>query len=62
MSTSKTKHCRLGRPPSPREKVRRNRIVTFLTDQQLTKLQELAERDGTSLSLACFDVLKQHLD
>ena len=24
-----------GRPPTPRETVRRNRIVTFLTDRQL---------------------------
>jgi len=62
VSTPKTNHAQLGRPPSPREKVRRNRIVTFLTDRQLKKLQQLAERDGTSLSWACYGVLKEHLD
>lgn len=53
---------RLGRPPAPKEEVRSNRIVTFLTDQQLAKLRELAERDRTSLSRACYRVLRRHLD
>ena len=53
---------RLGRPPSPRKTVRSNRIVTFLTDRQMAKLQELAERDGMSLSRVCYSMLKRHLD
>lgn len=62
MTKTDTDRPRLGRPPSPKDQVRDNRIVTFLTDRQLEKLRQLAERDGTSLSRACYQVLRQHLD
>jgi len=50
-----------GRPPAPRETVRRNRIVTFLTDGRLENLKRLADRNETTLSQACHQLLKKEL-
>jgi len=40
----------MGRPPIPREKARSNRVVTFVTDQELADLTRGAEKADTSLS------------
>jgi hypothetical protein len=48
---------RLGRPPLSPGEVRSNRVVTFVTDAQLTALQNLARQKNTSLSGACFLIL-----
>jgi hypothetical protein len=50
-----------GRPPAPRETVRRNRVVTFLTDGQLENLKRLADRSETTLSQACHQLIKKEL-
>jgi hypothetical protein len=61
-STPEVGSRRLGRPSSPRNEVRGNRVVTFVTDAQLAELQRLALQDGTSLSGACFRILQANLD
>lgn len=40
----------MGRPPKNPAKVRRNRIVTFVTDAQLAALQNISHREGKPLS------------
>ena len=53
---------RLGRPPLPPGEVRSKRIVTFVTEAELTRLAELAEADGHTLSTACHRILLDYLD
>ena len=51
----------MGRPPGPPEKVRRNRITTFLTDAEFAKLERLADRDDVALSAAAYEILARAL-
>jgi len=44
-----------------REKVRRNRVVTFLTDGELEVLKTMAEAEKETLSGACYQLLKNQL-
>ena len=53
---------RLGRPPLPPGKVRSKRVVTFVTEAELTRLAELAEADGDTLSTACHRILLDYLN
>ncbi len=53
--------ARLGRPSVPREERRSNRVVTFLTDSELTTLQSVAAEDGSSLSAAIHRILAASL-
>ncbi|MGB5176875.1 MAG: hypothetical protein WBQ30_19225 [Thermoanaerobaculia bacterium] len=52
---------RLGRPPLPREKARPNRLVTFLTDEELEGLRRQAKREGPSLSAKAHQLLSHSL-
>ena len=52
---------RLGRPPAPREQVRANRVVTFLTDEELSALRARAEANDSSLSLALHNIVTREL-
>jgi hypothetical protein len=44
------KRTRMGRPQLPRTRVRSNRVVTFVTDREMTALTRRAEKAGMSLS------------
>ena len=55
------KGSRMGRPPLPREKTRRNRLVTFLTDLELESLRQQAEEHGLSLSAKAHQILTRSL-
>ena len=61
MAINKPARPQRGRPPAPRETVRRNRVVTFLTDGQLETLKRLADRNKTTLSQACHQLIKKEL-
>ena len=62
MTGHPSNRSKMGRPPSPRNKVRGNRIVTFITDKQMTRLKNIADNEGRSLSATCYLLLKKHLD
>ena len=55
------KKRRMGRPPSSPDKVRRNRVVTMVTDAEFAQLKSLAEAEGKSLSLVVYAVLSRYL-
>ena len=61
MAINKPGRPQRGRPPAPRETVRRNRVVTFLKDGQLETLKRLADRNKTTLSQACHQLIKKEL-
>jgi len=46
-----------GRPPLPKESVRSERVVTFLTREENEQLLKLAAAQGKSVSLTCRDIL-----
>lgn len=50
-----------GRPLFPPDRVRNQRVVTFLTDREMAKLKQRAEDENSSLSSTCYRVLKKHL-
>ena len=52
---------RMGRPPSSRKTVRRNRVVTMVTDVEFTQLKSLAEAEGKSLSSVVNEALSRYL-
>ena len=56
------KRSRMGRPPLPREKTRRNRLVTFLTDLELESVRRQAEQQGLSLSGMAHKILARSLE
>lgn len=61
MNTNSLNCPKRGRPPAPRDEVRRNRIVTFVTDEELNYLKDLATRSEITLSLACYQMIKQQI-
>ncbi len=58
---STPKRPRLGRPPGPRDQVRPNRVVTFVTDQELLLLRAGADARHSSLSRHLHDLLTSKL-
>ncbi|RLA28014.1 MAG: hypothetical protein DRR11_17355 [Gammaproteobacteria bacterium] len=46
-----------GRPPLPKECVRSERVVTFLTREENEQLHKLAAAQGKSVSQTCHDLL-----
>lgn len=60
-STSATGKRSLGRPRSPVETARRNRVVTMVTDAELQKLTEIAGKDKSSVSAVVHSVLTRFL-
>ncbi len=56
------KRSHMGRPPLPREKTRRNRLVTFLTDLELESVRRQAEQQGLSLSGMEHKILARSLE
>ena len=46
-----------GRPKLPRQQLRDQRVVTFLTGEERTFLQEFANDANVSVSRACHDLM-----
>ena len=46
----RTRRQRFGRPPAPPDARRSERVVTFVTPDEMAKLRALADREGQSLS------------
>jgi hypothetical protein len=57
-----SKRARLGRPKLPPEKVRSNRVVTFVTDLELATLERGADDLDMTLSGFVHTLLLQGLD
>ena len=55
----KTPH--LGRPPMPVEEARTRRTVTFLTENEYSKLEEIAHRNKLSISATAHKLLLQSI-
>lgn len=51
----------LGRPPLSRKLARNNRIVTFVTDDELGKIVQIAENQQKSISAVCHKILSDSL-
>jgi hypothetical protein len=60
MNKSVTKG-RPGRPPSPVDQVRSNRIVTFVTDREMLEMTRLAESENLSMSAVCHQLIRESL-
>ena len=50
-----------GRPPLPRDQVRGNRVVTFVTDKELEKLHYISGKEKETLSSVCHEIISKHL-
>ena len=55
------KRKRMGRPRQNPEITRSNRVVTFVTDQELAQLERMADFEKTSLSAVIHNVLYNFL-
>jgi len=50
-----------GRPSLPVGVVRRNRVVTMVTDSEFQRLQDCADENNTTVSSFVHDILRQFL-
>ena len=50
------------RAPLPAEQVRANRVVTFLTDEELRMLKAVSRRRDGTLSSTCHRIIAEYLD
>ena len=48
---------RLGRPPLPLGDVRSKRIVTYVTEDEMARIDGLARAQGVSLSKVCYQLI-----
>jgi len=55
------KKAKPGRPAYPPERVRGNRVVTFVTDRELSHLLRLAESEELSMSAVCHQLIGESL-
>jgi len=51
----------MGRPPLGKDEVRNQRVVTFVTQKQMTRLNMLKEERNTSLSALCHSIITDYL-
>ena len=51
-----------GRPKLPREQIRDQRVVTFLTSEERRLLEKLAGDASVSVSRACHDLIVRGMD
>ncbi len=58
---AKVKRRRMGRPPQAPERVRRNRVTTFVTDDEFAKLETIAAELDTSLPSALYKLVARAL-
>ena len=52
---------RRGRPMRVPKEARSKRVVTFVTDQELSGLEQIADEEGRSLSAVVHRIIAQHL-
>jgi hypothetical protein len=52
---------RLGRPPKPKNEARSERVVTFVTPDQLENLKGIATAEGSSISSVVHHMLASAL-
>ncbi len=52
---------RMGRPPLPPDQVRSHRVVTFVTESELTELERRAHETGKSLSGLLHEAVRRSL-
>lgn len=52
----------MGRPPSPPQKVRSKRVVTYVTNAELAKLERIADREAKPLSTVVHQILTRSLE
>jgi hypothetical protein len=52
----------MGRPPGSTESLRRNRVVTLVTDSELKRLIAIAEGENKSLSATVHKLLARSID
>jgi len=57
----KSTRRRLGRPPKPSDKVRSERVVSFVTRGEFDVLSELADMRGESLSAVVHRIIRSAL-
>jgi len=53
-------NTRRGRPPLPADKVRSNRVVTFVTDPELALLKRISQNENDTLSSVCHRILTEY--
>ena len=58
---AKVKRRRMGRPAQAPETVRRNRVTTFLTDDEFAKLELIAAETDKSMSAALYQLVARAL-
>jgi hypothetical protein len=51
-----------GRPKLPREQIRDQRVVTFLTGDERKLLEKIAGESSVSVSRACHDLIVKGMD
>jgi hypothetical protein len=56
------KHPTRGRPPLPKDVVCDHRVVTFLNDGVRQRVDELATRNGSSISQTCRDLIVRAIE
>ena len=52
---------KMGRPPGPPEKVRRNLVRAMLTDAEFKKIERLADEQDRPLSTVVYEILARAL-
>ena len=57
-----TTRLKRGRPSQSLEKARSNRVVTFVTNSELEKLEQIAWEEDRSLSAVVHRIIAQHLE
>ena len=60
-TATRKKRKPLGRPRQNPEEVRSNRVVTFVTNSELSKLLHVTEKENISLSSVVHRVLSKYL-
>ena len=51
----------MGRPAGPPERVRRNRVVVLLTDEELRKLEAVADAADEPVGTAAYNIVARSL-
>ena len=57
--TQRKERKQMGRPRLNPETVRSNRIVTFVTNSEMAKLERKADQESVSFSLAVHQILSE---
>ena len=61
-ATTARRKNRMGRPSGSAESLRRNRVVTLVTDSDLKRLSAIAEAENESLSATVHKILARFLN